>query len=49
MLVIFRVVVIELTAWKDSVTTKLHETQQTLKHFEDHSRRIYYTLHQADR
>ena len=44
-----RVVVNELTVWKDAVTTKLHETQQTLKQFEEHSKRIYYTLHQADR
>ena len=46
---ILRVVVNELTVWKDAVTTKLHETQQTLKQFEEHSKRIYYTLHQADR
>lgn len=44
-----RVVVNELTVWKDAVTNKLSETQQTLKQFEEHNKRIYYTLHSADR
>lgn len=44
-----RVVVNELSNWKDNISVKLLETQKNLSHLEEYSKKIFYTLHQADR